>query len=82
MTSIHLNGCRARARKEGQLSIYNVCCRIASFDEMPSYANCVVIACLNRKDHCKWGLFSNKDFQGRKVYVDNGTRDDRIDRCI
>ena len=80
--SIHLNGCRARARKEGQLTIYNVRCRIASIDEMPSYVNCVVLACLNRKGHCKWGLFSNKDFQGRNVYVDIGTRDDRIDRCI
>ena len=80
--SIHLNGCRARARKEDQLTIYNVRCRIASFDEMPSYVNCVVLACLNRKDHCKWGLFSNKDFQGRNVYVDIGTRDDRIDRCM
>ena len=38
--------------------------------KMPSHANCVVLGCPNRKDHCKWGLFpSEEDVQGRKVYV-------------
>ena len=48
---------------------------------MPSHANCVVPGCPNRKDKCKWGLFSSEhDVQGRKVYVKRRLCGSRLDK--
>ena len=70
MARIHQNGRRARAGKVGQLSHIILWRNRFVRRKMPSHANCVVLGCPNRKDHCKWGLFpSEEDVQGRKVYV-------------
>ena len=42
---------------------------------MPSHANYVVPGCLNRKDHCKWGLSLSEDVRGRKRRLCGSTLD-------
>ena len=69
MATMHQNGHRAQ-RKGGSADHVIANWEPLFQSRMPSHANCVVPGCLNRKDKCKWGLFSSEeDVQECEVYV-------------